>query len=92
MVESLISFFLEDIPDILAEIRRSIDENDFDSLCKYSHSLKGLLTNFGANEAATLACEIENIGITRTSEDARTLFSELDLKQARFFGDRVKTP
>jgi HPt (histidine-containing phosphotransfer) domain-containing protein len=56
----LVTFFIEDAPELLAAIRTGLDNGNAKEVMRASHSLKGLLSSFDAHQAVSLAARIEN--------------------------------
>jgi signal transduction histidine kinase/DNA-binding response OmpR family regulator len=56
----LVTFFMEDAPELLSAIRTGLDNGNADDVMRASHSLKGLLSSFDAHQAVSLAARIEN--------------------------------
>jgi two-component system sensor histidine kinase/response regulator len=78
----VVGIYDEDSPELLERIRAAIRERDAARLHRAAHSLKGLVSNFGASAAAEGAYVLENMGTTRDltgCEGAlRVLESELE--------------
>jgi signal transduction histidine kinase/CheY-like chemotaxis protein/HPt (histidine-containing phosphotransfer) domain-containing protein len=60
-IKKYIALYLKLLPDNLVKISTAIDENDFQSLVKVSHSMRPHLNYMGMKEAAEIAAEMENI-------------------------------
>jgi len=56
----LVTFFLEDAPELLGAIRTGLDNGNAKDVMRASHSLKGLLSSFDAHQAVSMAARIEN--------------------------------
>lgn len=70
----LIQIYDEDAPALLDAIRQAVEANNPQLLEQAAHRLKGLLANFGAEEATGLARELEQGGNTgRLHEAPQTL-------------------
>lgn len=52
--------FIEDVPQLIAELERACDRGDSMTVCRMAHSLKGLCATFGAEPARTCAQRIEH--------------------------------
>ena len=60
MLADLIGFFSEDAPMLRTAMDTAIESNNFAELQRAAHSLKGLLANFEATAAITVAQPIEH--------------------------------
>jgi len=58
-LEETLEMFEEDAPDLMQAIR---DATDAESLARSAHTMKGMLSNFCADEATGLALAIEQRG------------------------------
>jgi two-component system sensor histidine kinase/response regulator len=58
----VVDIFLSDYPRLLNDINRSFRDGDSDTLMRSAHSLKGMLRNFQAEDAAGIAFELEKKG------------------------------
>src|SRR5438093_383143 len=56
----VVAIYDEDSPQLLERIRAAIREGDAARLHQAAHSLKGLVSNFGAGAAAEAAYALEN--------------------------------
>lgn len=61
-INELIDTFLEDAPNMIAEIKSALANNDADTFRRAAHSMKSNAATFGANELADLAKELEMLG------------------------------
>jgi HPt (histidine-containing phosphotransfer) domain-containing protein len=61
-IDELIDTFLEDAPNMIAEIKSALAGNDADTFRRAAHSMKSNAATFGANELAELAKELEMLG------------------------------
>jgi signal transduction histidine kinase/CheY-like chemotaxis protein/HPt (histidine-containing phosphotransfer) domain-containing protein len=69
-IKKYIALYLKLLPDNLVKISTAIDENDFQSLVKVSHSMRPHLNYMGMKEAAEIAAEMENIVNNNLNSDA----------------------
>ena len=58
-IDELIDAFLEDAPNMLANMRSALEKADVESFRRNAHSLKSNAYTFGANELGELAKELE---------------------------------
>jgi CheY-like chemotaxis protein len=73
----LARFFLEDAPVVLAEFGTALERDDALAAERAAHSLKGLVANFGANEAIRLATELQRIAHDGDLTKAATFYPRL---------------
>ncbi len=59
LLQEIASVFIEDVPQIVAELEQACLRNDITTVCRLAHSLKGLCATFGAEPARTYAQHIE---------------------------------
>ncbi|HEX4150315.1 MAG TPA: Hpt domain-containing protein, partial [Pirellulales bacterium] len=81
LFKHLARFFAEDGPALLEQIREALNSQDWDTLERAAHSLKGLTRNFEAQQAAAAAGRLERCGHERrldgTGDDAALLDTEI---------------
>ena len=63
---------------VLAELGTSLEANDAKGVERAAHSLKGLVANFGAKEATSLAGELQRCGRNGELDDVAHLFQRLE--------------
>jgi two-component system sensor histidine kinase/response regulator len=56
-----------DAPDLLRTIRSAFDQGDLSQVQRGAHTLKGLASNFGAEQAVAAAAELERLAKQRQS-------------------------
>lgn len=78
MLNDMVTFFLEDSPELLQCIRRATDEDNAEEVARAAHSLKGLCANFDAHSAADAAREVETIGRAGKLNSAATAIATLE--------------
>jgi PAS domain S-box-containing protein len=61
-LKEVVEVFLDDYPRLLDNLRRSFNEGDCDTFMRSAHSLKGMLKNFRAENAAEVAFDLEKKG------------------------------
>ena len=74
----LVRFFLEDAPVVLAELGTALTSNDAKGVERAAHSLKGLIANFGAKEATTLAAELQRFGRDQRLVEGQHVYQRLE--------------
>ncbi|HSG42768.1 MAG TPA: Hpt domain-containing protein [Anaerolineales bacterium] len=61
-IDELIDTFLEDAPNMIAEMKSALEDNDADIFRRAAHSMKSNAATFGAIELAELAKDLEMLG------------------------------
>lgn len=61
-IDELINTFLEDAPQLMAQLHSARAANDAESFRRAAHSLKSNAASFGANDLSALAKELEMLG------------------------------
>jgi two-component system sensor histidine kinase/response regulator len=83
LLGELVDILVREYPTTLSEIRKSIEEEDAESLEKTAHSLKGAVGNFAAAKAFQAALRLESIGrageMHHAHESLEDLVKEMDL-------------
>ena len=62
LFKEVVEIFLDDYPRLLDNLRKSFKEGDCDVFMRSAHSLKGMLKNFRAENAAEVAFDLEKKG------------------------------
>jgi CheY-like chemotaxis protein len=62
LFQELVEIFVNDYPQMLNTLRKSLKSTDAETLSRTAHSLKGMLRNFQADAVADKAFELEKIG------------------------------
>lgn len=78
LLREVARLFLEEYPGLLLEIREAVAARDADALQRAAHSLKGSVSNFGADAAYNAAFVLEMMGRTRDLEHVERGLAELD--------------
>jgi len=73
----VIDVFLEDCPEILAQVRRAVREGGDGEVARLAHRLRGSLRLFGAARATTLIDEIATAAGEDRPRDAADSLEEL---------------
>jgi HPt (histidine-containing phosphotransfer) domain-containing protein len=82
-IGELIDTFLEDSPQLLAELKRASAANDLDALRRAAHTLKSNSANFGAMNLSHQAKELEQMARDGKLDGADDKISLLELEYAR---------
>ena len=61
LLENLALIFLEDVGSMTESISQAIEQGDSQALMMASHSMAGIVGNFGANDAFTYAKSLEKL-------------------------------
>jgi len=75
--KEVVDVFLSDYPRLMDNLRLAFKEGDCDTLTRSAHSLKGMLRNFQAEEAAAIAFDIEQKGKQEQFEGLETAIDDL---------------
>jgi CheY-like chemotaxis protein len=62
LFREFVVIFQEDAPKLLNRIVQSVEQQDSSQLEQAAHALKGLMSNFGANQCVELAQQLESAG------------------------------
>jgi len=73
----LIDIFLEDAPELIAEITQAVEEGNATGFSGLAHRLKGLAANFSAHQCSTAAWELEKQGRGGLDVDPTLLLADL---------------
>lgn len=76
----LIDTFLADAPDLIAQMKTALANNDIETFRRAAHSMKSNAATFGAAELSNLAKELE--GIAR--ENSLNIDDKLDLLEEAY--------
>ncbi|MGI9332790.1 MAG: response regulator [Gammaproteobacteria bacterium] len=79
----LIDAFLEDGPNLLADLRRGLDQADASLLMRAAHSLKSNSADFGAANLSDLSKQIEAMGKTGALDGTASLVAEIETEFER---------
>jgi two-component system sensor histidine kinase/response regulator len=71
LLREVAQLFLEEYPSLVIQIRDAVAANDADALQRAAHSLKGSVSNFGADAAYQAAFDLELMGRNRELAQAR---------------------
>jgi PAS domain S-box-containing protein len=62
LLQELVEIFINDYPQLLTTLRKSLETTDAKTFSRTAHSLKGMLRNFQADAAAETAFDLEKRG------------------------------
>lgn len=75
--ESMLTDFVQSLPDKLAEMNASINNKDFKRLSDQAHNLKGVSANFGIRRLADTSASLDMSCRQSNSEEVVKLYNEL---------------
>jgi HPt (histidine-containing phosphotransfer) domain-containing protein len=82
LLQEIAALFMEDYPNVLAELRAAAARGDAQAVERAAHGLKGSVGNFGAQAAVDAAFHLEQMGragnLSRAREAIDTLARALD--------------
>ena len=81
LFQDFISIFMEDSRVQLEKIREALNANDATAAETNAHSLKGLVSNFGAKECVEVALKIERAGRDGDVSNCEENFARLEKLQ-----------
>ena len=89
-LRELVGLMLEECPRLLEQMRRSLADDDVESLRRAAHTLKGSARLFAAHPTADAALEAENLGREDRLADADASVAHLRTEVARLL-DYIRT-
>jgi len=90
LLHELVEIFVEDAPKQIRELHAALERRDAREVERISHGLKGVVANFGAVPARTVAGDLEEVARVQRLQDAGPLVVQLDVEVTRilaFFAD-----
>ena len=78
LLREVARLFLDEYPALLVEIREAVAARDANALQRAAHTLKGSVSNFGADAAYNAAFVLEMMGRTRDLTNVERGLAELD--------------
>jgi HPt (histidine-containing phosphotransfer) domain-containing protein len=79
----MIDAYLVDSPQLLADLRQALNEEDAELLRRAAHSLKSNSENFGAHGLAALARNLEELGKSGSLAEANNLTEQVAAEYER---------
>ena len=89
IVVEIIDIFLNEYPERIEALAKSIANVDYDNLKFNSHSIKGVIANFVAPEVEQQAKELEIMGSEKNMDGAQDLFESFKISSA-FLVDELR--
>ncbi|MBI5280744.1 MAG: PAS domain S-box protein [Candidatus Solibacter usitatus] len=77
LLAELAGLFLAEYPNLLASLALGVEQNDAGAVSAAAHQMKGLLAQFGAEEARACACRLEAASSQRDRDAVRAACAEL---------------
>jgi HPt (histidine-containing phosphotransfer) domain-containing protein len=77
LFQDLLGFFFSDTPKYMADLRSAVESRNSDLLRRAAHSLKGLISNFDAQDAAETAFRLETMGRNDALDDAPAAYDQI---------------
>lgn len=78
LLREVAQLFLEEYPALVTQIRAAVAAEDPEALQRAAHSLKGSVSNFGADNAYHAAFTLELMGRNREMAQARSGMAALE--------------
>ncbi len=83
-LQEIAGLFQEDCPKLMEEIRAAVSAGDAHGLERAAHTLKGSVSNFGAEAARAAALRLESMGRAGDLAPASEAYTALQNEIARF--------
>ncbi len=87
IVVEIIDIFLNEYPERIEALKKSIDDTDYDNLKFNSHSIKGVIANFVAPDVEQQAKELELMGSEKNMDGAQELFEAFKVSSAELVNE-----
>jgi len=68
-VLSVVTVFLEEVPQDLEDLEKAIDEGDYENVYKLAHKIKPNVDILGMEQTRAIALEIETLGKDEENKD-----------------------
>ena len=78
LMRELLAIFKEDFPPHYQALRQAVASQDADRVASVAHTLKGMLSNLAAHEAAGVAALLENSGRNGNAKELREILVKFD--------------
>ncbi len=70
ILKKLSQYFVDNVPQEMIDLRKSVEDNNFEDIVKYSHKMKSEFGNFGAERSVELLKAMEQIGKAKLADSA----------------------
>lgn len=77
LLQQTAAFCREDIPEYLGHLQEAIAEGNADGVRRAAHSIKGMVVNFDASAAASVAQRVEEMGLSQNLRDVEAVSQQL---------------
>jgi CheY-like chemotaxis protein/HPt (histidine-containing phosphotransfer) domain-containing protein len=77
LLAEVLTAFLEDLPEMMAELETAVSQADAERICAAAHALKGAALNIGAGPTCSVSQELEQVGKKGTLHEAVPLLEKL---------------
>ncbi len=78
LLGEVVELFLAEVPEILTQLKKSLEAEDWKSAAKLAHTLKGSSSNVGAEKFAHLALILETESKEQDIEGAFRVYRQLN--------------
>lgn len=87
--QQLLTIFMEDAPGFVEDIKKALVTQDYESLERRAHQLKGSSASIAMFELSTIAEKLEKQGNNKKIEDYEDMVEQMEviLKQVQLFLD-----
>lgn len=82
-LRDIIGIFLDDTPARLAELHKSLAENDRTTFTRAAHSIKGSASNLGAIQLRAISAELEQRGKSESIAELAPRVADLEVAFAQ---------
>ena len=83
LLTEIVALYFEGMPKLMADMETACERSDADALERAGHTLKGSVSNFGAQAAFDAALKVELIGRSRNLDGKELAVQELQQEIAR---------
>jgi two-component system, sensor histidine kinase and response regulator len=83
LLRDMAGFYIEDAPTLMSDLRSALQNGDVELATRSAHSIKGLSSNFDANQAVRAAIAIEDASRAGDLAAAGTRVDDLDAEIGR---------
>ena len=78
LFQEMVGFLLEDAPRLMERFRAGVEANNLSQAQHAAHTLKGLISNFGASRAVAAAAQAEEFARRGDASPLQRIIPELD--------------
>jgi two-component system, sensor histidine kinase and response regulator len=78
LMRDLLSIFKKEFPQHLHSLRQAVESRDAERVSVAAHTLKGMLLNVAATQAASAAAQLERLGRVGKSSEFQAGFAALE--------------